>query len=241
MAVLRTLFFYLIFFPWTLLVVLLALPISLFGEDAIHRWGILWGRGCVRLGGIRFRVRGSEHIPQGQSAVYIANHQSNFDIPILYGGLPLQFRWLAKKELFDVPLFGLAMRRCGYIPIDRSDRRQAMHSMTEAARQIREGTSVVVFPEGTRTPDGALQEFKKGGFLIAVKAQAPVVPVAIRGSYQVMPRSRWWLAAGAVEMEIFPPIATTGMKNADLERLVAQTRQPIAAFLEVPANDQHAA
>jgi len=236
--VLRTLFFYLIFYPWTLVVLLTALPISLFGESAIHNWGILWGRSCVWLGGIRLRVRGSEHLPQGQSAVFIANHQSNFDIPILYGGLPLQFRWLAKKELFDVPLFGLAMKRCGYIPIDRSDRRKAMHSITAAAKQINEGTSVVVFPEGTRTPDGELKEFKKGGFLIAVKAQVPVVPVAIRGSYRVMPRNRWRIEPGLVEMEIFPPIITAGMKNSDLDRLMSEVRLPIAGLLEGASTDE---
>lgn len=235
---LRTLLFYLTFYPWTLLVLLLALPISLFGENAIHRWGIMWGRSCVWLGGIRLRVRGSEHLPQGQSAVYIANHQSNFDIPILYGGLPLQFRWLAKKELFDVPLFGLAMKRCGYIPIDRSDRRKAMHSITAAAKQINEGTSVMVFPEGTRTPDGELKEFKKGGFLIAVKAQVPVVPVAIRGSYRVMPRNRWRIEPGLVEMEIFPPIITAGMKNGDLDRLMSEVRHPIAGLLEGASTDE---
>ena len=235
---LRTLFFYLTFYPWTLLVLILALPISLFGENAIHNWGIMWGRSCVWLAGIRLRVRGSEHIPHQQSAVYIANHQSNFDIPILYGGLPLQFRWLAKKELFGVPLFGLAMKRCGYIPIDRSDRRKAMHSMTEAARQINEGTSVVLFPEGTRTPDGELKEFKKGGFLLAVKAQVPLVPVAICGSYRVMSRNSWRIEPGVVDIEIFPPIATTGMKNGDLGQLMNRTRQPIASLLEGASVDE---
>lgn len=238
---LRTLFFYLTFYPWTLLVLLLALPISLFGENAVHRWGIIWGRSCIWLGGVHLRVRGSEHIPRGQSAVYIANHQSNFDIPILYGGLPLQFRWLAKKELFDVPLFGLAMKCCGYIPIDRSDRRTAMHSMTAAARQVKEGASVIIFPEGTRTPDGELKEFKKGGFLIAVKAQVPIVPVAIRGSYQVMPRNRWRIEAGVVEMEIFPPLDTTGLKNSDIDNLMARVRHPISRLLGGSANEQNAA
>jgi len=240
--VLRTLFFYLTFYPWTLLVLLAALPISLFGENAIHNWGIFWGRSCLWLGGVRLRVRGAGHIPQQGSAVYVANHQSNFDIPLLYAGLPLQFRWLAKKELFDVPLFGLAMKRCGYIPIDRSDRRKAMKSMTTAARRINEGTSVIVFPEGTRTHDGKLQEFKKGGFLIAVKAQVPVVPVAIKGSYQVMPRNRWSIKGGPVEVEIFPPLPTEGLKNSDTDTLMQQARQPIAALLEGTSPDeQHAA
>jgi len=139
---------------------------------------------------------------------------------------------MAKQELFNIPLFGLAMRRCGYIPIDRSDRRKAMHSMNVAAKRISDGASVIVFPEGTRTLDGQLQEFKKGGFLIAIKAQVPIVPVAINGSFAVMSKSSLRIHGGTVEMQIFPPIATAGMKNADCDDLMRATRQPIAANLE---------
>jgi len=225
--VLRTLFFYLIYYPWTLLVILIALPLSLFGENSVHRLGMIWGRSALLLAGLKVDVLGSDYIPRDQSAVYIVNHSSNFDIPILYAGLPLQFRWMAKKELFDVPLFGLAMRRCGYIPIDRSDRRKALQSMTEAAKQINQGASVIVFPEGTRTPDGHLQEFKKGGFLIAVKAQVPVVPVAITGSFNVMSKNSLRIHKSKIEMEIFPPIATEGLSNKDTEQLMEQVRAPI--------------
>ncbi|WP_303722288.1 1-acyl-sn-glycerol-3-phosphate acyltransferase [Malonomonas rubra] len=234
---LRTIFFYLTFYPWTLFVLLAALPISLLGENSVHRWGILWGRSALLLAGLKFNVRGSEHIPQSRSVVYIVNHQSNFDIPILYAGLPLQFRWMAKQELFNIPLFGLAMRRCGYIPIDRSDRRKAMQSMSEAAKQIRDGASVIVFPEGTRTPDGQLQEFKKGGFLISLKAQVPIVPVAIKGSYAVMSKNSLRINKGAIEMEIFPPIETSDLKNVDIEQLIADTRKPIAEKLEGVISD----
>jgi 1-acyl-sn-glycerol-3-phosphate acyltransferase len=240
--VLRTLFFYLTFYPWTLFVLLAALPLSLLGENMVHRWGIIWGRSALLLSGLHIKVRGSENIPQDRSVIYIVNHQSNFDIPILYAGLPLQFRWMAKQELFNVPLFGLAMRRCGYIPIDRSDRRKAMHSMNEAARQIHDGASVIIFPEGTRSSDGQLQEFKKGGFLIAVKSQVPVVPVAIRGSFEVMSRNSWRINGGSIEMEIFPSIDTTGMKNSDTGQLMEKVRQPIATKLEGAISDnQHTA
>lgn len=239
---LRTLFFSLTFYPWTLFVLLLALPISLLGENLVHRWGILWGRSALLLAGLPIKVTGSEHIPQNRSAVYIVNHQSNFDIPILYAGLPLQFRWMAKQELFNIPLFGLAMRRCGYIPIDRSDRRKAMLSIKDAAKQIRDGASVIVFPEGTRTADGHLQEFKKGGFLIAVKAQVPIVPVAITGSYAVLSKGKLLINKGAIEMEIFPPIETSGLKNSAIDELLNRVRQPIADKQEgTSRDDQHAA
>ena len=239
---LRTLFFCLTFYPWTLFVLLTALPISLLGENMVHRWGIIWGRSALLLAGLRIKVHGTENIPREQSAVYIVNHQSNFDIPILYAGLHLQFRWMAKQELFDIPLFGLAMKRCGYIPIDRSDRRKAMHSMNDAAKQICDGASVIIFPEGTRTPNGELQEFKKGGFLIAVKAQVPVVPVVIKGSFEVMAKGSLRINGGNIEMEVFPAIATAGLKNSDIDQLMAQVRQPIAAKMEgAVSDDQHAA
>jgi 1-acyl-sn-glycerol-3-phosphate acyltransferase len=236
--VLRTLFFYLTYYPWTLIVLLLAFPVSLFGQNSVHQLGIIWGRSALLLAGLKIKVKGSEHIPSDRSVVYIVNHSSNFDIPILYAGLPLQFRWLAKKELFDIPLFGHGMRRCGYIPIDRSDRRKAMRSMNEAAQQIHDGASVIVFPEGTRTPDGQLQEFKKGGFLIAVKAQVPVVPVAISGSFAVMSKNSLRINKSNIEMEIFPPIETRELKNADIEQLMEQTRQPIAARLQGATSDR---
>lgn len=236
---LRAFFYFLFFIPWTLFVVLTAFPVSLFGENRVHRYGIIWGRGCLWLAGTKIRVQGAEHLPLHQSAVYIANHQSNFDIPALYAGLPIQFRWLAKKELFDVPLFGPAMKRCGYIPIDRSDRRQAMHSLNEAARQISEGASVIVFPEGTRTEDGQLQDFKKGGFLIAVKAQVPIIPIAIKGSYQVMAKNHFQLQPGKIEIKIFPPIATAGLKTNAIDTLMQQAREPIAKSLQgIEAHEQ---
>lgn len=234
---LRAIIYFALFFPWTFFVVLTAFPISLLGENIVHRYGIFWGRSCLWLAGLKVRVKGAENIPQGQPAVYAANHQSNFDIPALYAGLPLQFRWLAKKELFDVPLFGPAMKRCGYIPIDRSDRRKAMHSMNEAAQRISQGASVIVFPEGTRTPDGQLQEFKKGALVIAVKAQVPVVPVAIRGSYQIMPKNVLKINPGPIDIEIFPPIATEGLKTKAIDNLSEQTQQLIATALKEHASD----
>ncbi|MCK4620777.1 MAG: 1-acyl-sn-glycerol-3-phosphate acyltransferase [Desulfuromonadales bacterium] len=235
---LRTFFYFAIFYPWTLLVVLLTLPLSLLGENVVHRLGIFWGHSCLLLAGLRVQVKGSEHIPQDRSVIYIINHQSNFDIPALYSGLPLQFRWLAKKELFDIPLFGPAMKRCGYIPIDRSDRRKAMHSMNDAAKRIKAGSSVIIFPEGTRSSDGKLQEFKRGGFLIALKAQVPIVPVAIRGSFAVMSRDSLRIHPGPITIELFPPIETVGLKHTDIDKLIQQVREPIAQAVEGTETDE---
>ncbi len=191
---LRAIFFNLCFFPWTALVIICGAPFSLISPDYMHNCGRIWGIVSLWLAGVRLRVEGVEHLPGGdQPVIFAGNHQSNFDILCYFAGLRLQFRWMAKQELFRIPLFGLAMRRCGYISIDRRDRRKAMKSMLAAAEQIRNGTSVVIFPEGTRSEDGHLQEFKKGGFLIALKAQVPIVPVAISGSRNVLPRDRFWI------------------------------------------------
>ncbi|MEA3544826.1 MAG: lysophospholipid acyltransferase family protein [Thermodesulfobacteriota bacterium] len=229
---LRTFFFYLTFYPWTLIASLLALFISLLGQDKMHSFVRFWGRSCLFLAGLGIEVKGLENIPADTPAIYISNHQSNFDIPIIFAGLPIQFRWMAKQELFQVPLFGHALKRTGCIPIDRSDRRKTMHSLIAAAQRIKAGVSVVIFPEGTRTPDGQLQKFKQGALLIAVKAQVPVIPVAIHGSYQILPKDRWKIAPGALKLEFFQPISTDGLKTGDLDTLTGKVHNQIANSLQ---------
>ena len=230
---LRTIFFYVCFFPWTALVVICGTPFSLFSPNYMHNWSRLWGVVSLRLAGMRLEIEGQEHLPApGQPVIFVGNHQSNFDILSYFAGLPLQFRWMAKAELFRVPLFGLAMRRSGYVAIDRSDRRKAMQSMTIAAERIRGGTSVVIFPEGTRSADGRLQEFKKGGFLIALKAQVPIVPVAISGSSQVMAKGELKFRPGTIRFRILPQTETAGLTNKDSDELVMKVRNAIAENLD---------
>jgi len=218
-------------FLWTLLMMLAGLPLSLISPDWLHNWGRLWAHGGLRLAGVRLSVRGTEHIPADRSAIFMPNHASNFDILVMYAGHPGQFRWLAKIELFRIPIFGLTMRRAGYIPIDRSDRRKALVSMGEAAQRIAADTSVIIFPEGTRTPHGRLQAFKKGGFMLARQSGAPIVPVAIRGSYQVMAKHSLRIRPGHITLEFFPPLASNGDQTRPVEELMSAVRQPIAAAL----------
>lgn len=229
---LRTIIFCLLFFPWTLLCLLLAITASLRGQSASHRVGIFWGKSCLLLAGLKLKVRGAEHIPKNQPVIYISNHQGNFDIPILYAGLPLQFRWLAKQELFKLPLFGSAMQRSGYIPIDRSDRRTTMRSINAAAKRIQDGASVIIFPEGTRSPDGQLQRFKKGALLLAIKAKVPVVPVTIRGSYQIQQKNSIMIHGGKPEVIISPPLATADLTTSQIEELTTRIHDQIADNLE---------
>ena len=229
---LRTFFFYLTFYPWTLIASFLALFISLLGQNKMHSFIRFWGRSCLFLAGLKIQIQGTENILHDSPAIYVSNHQSNFDIPIIFAGLPIQFRWMAKQELFRVPLFGLAMKRSGIIPIDRSNRHKAMHSIIVAAQRIKDGASVIIFPEGTRTPDGQLQEFKKGALLIAAKAQVPVVPIAIHGSYQIQPKDRWRINDGSLKLEFLPPIATEGLKSSDIDALTIKVHDQIANNLQ---------
>lgn len=234
---LRTLIFYLLFYPWTLFLILVSLPLSFISADLIHDCGIFWGRSCLKLAGLKLQIKGRENIPEQGPVIYVSNHQSNFDIPILYAGLPVQFRWLAKKELFRIPFFGLAMKRSGYIPIDRSDRRKTMHSLNQAAQRIRSGTSVIVFPEGTRTTDGQVQPFKKGALVIAAKAQVPIVPLAIQGSYGVQPKGRWIVNAGRLTLTVCPAINTKGLKVRDIEQLTSDIHTRIATEVKEGSPD----
>ena len=232
---LRTIFFYAIFYPWTVLALTIAVCLAPFGENIVHRWGILWGRSCLRLAGLKLKVTGSENLTVDGPAIYVSNHQSNFDIPLLYAGLPIQFRWMAKQELFRIPLFGAAMKRSGYIPIDRSNRKKAMRSLTTAARRIRDGVSVIVFPEGTRSVDGTLQPFKKGALLLAAKAGVPVIPMAIHGSHQVQPKGSLRITPTPLQLVIMPPIATAGLKMTHIDKLAEQVHDQIARCLKSDA------
>lgn len=229
---LRTLAFLLLLVPWTLFVILTGAPLSFISADLFHTYAGLWGRVALRLAGVSIDIQGRENIPAG-AAVFMPNHQSLFDILALFAGLPVQFRFLAKEELFRIPLFGMAMKRCGYIPVNRGDRRQAMASMQEAARRIAAGVSVIIFPEGTRSSTGRLLPFKKGGFQLALQSQMPIVPIAIEGTHAILPKHSRQLTSGHIRIHIFKPVPTAGLKSSDRDALMEQVRAPLAAILGV--------
>jgi len=172
---------------------------------ALARAGI---RGLLALAGVRVEITGREHLAGIGPRLYMANHQSNLDPPILLGALPGEIAFLAKKELFGVPLLGAVLRIGGLVPVDRSNRASAQASIASAAEAVRAGRSFLIFPEGTRSPDGQLLEFKKGPFYLAQQAAARVVPVAVRGSGACMPKGRWRIRPGRVEVRIQAPITT---------------------------------
>ena len=202
-----------------------------------HSVARLWGRGILFVSGIKVTVEGLTNIDASQSYIYMPNHLSNFDIPVMLSYLPAQFRWLAKTELFKITLFGLAMKRAGYISIDRSNRRSAFASLKRAAETIRKGTSVLIFPEGTRSLDGNMRTFKKGGFFLALNAGVPVVPVAIRGTWEIMSKNGWMIRPGRVVVQIARPIPTADYNRKTKGELMAKVRQAISEPQHMPESN----
>jgi len=192
----------------------------------------IWSPSVLWIGGIKVETKGKENIDVEQPYVVVANHESQIDIPVLFSGLPIGMRFLAKRSLFFIPFFGWSMAVAGYIPIDRSSRRKAVRSIDKAALRIRKGPSLMVFPEGTRSPDGGLKKFKTGAFVLAIKAGIPVLPVAIRGTFEVMPKSSLAIRPGNVECVIGRPIETKGMAMTNKEALKNQAFAAVAEMIE---------
>lgn len=184
------------------------------GGDLSHLVGRFWARSILCVSRVKVSVQGLERIDPAATYVYMANHQSMFDILALLGYLPIQFRWLAKTELFRIPIFGYSMARVGYISIDRSNRKSAIKSLKEAARKIAQGVSVVVFPEGTRSPDGEIRPFKKGGFYLAIDSGRPIVPVVIGGSHRIMPKGKLRIRPGRIVLSVNQPVETIPYKRS---------------------------
>lgn len=232
----RAYLFLLLFIPITALFALSAIFFTLFDASgrsyAFH--ARLWARVGLAMNLTPVELRGAEHLPDGPF-ILMSNHQSNFDILSLLAAMPRRIYWIAKKELFDIPVFGPSMRRGGYIPLDRSDGRKALKSMENAAAIIRNGSSVVMFPEGTRTRDGHLLPFKRGGFMLAVRAGVPVIPATINGSGRVNPGGLIRLYSGKITITLHPPITIPeGMKKSAAEEwLMDKVQAAIATGLEV--------
>jgi 1-acyl-sn-glycerol-3-phosphate acyltransferase len=192
----------------------------------------LWARMLLFIGGVRLKVEGLKHLDPHQTYIFAANHQSQFDIFAMHAAVPVGFSWLAKEELFRLPLLGAAMKGAGYIPINRTDRRAAFASIDEAATRVREGTSIVIFPEGTRSLDGKLKAFKKGGFFLAIKSRQPVVPVSISGSFRVLAKRRFRVHRGAIRVHFSPPIPTDTLSPADKDQLISEVRRVMQQHLQ---------
>lgn len=188
----------------------------------------VWGRSILFGARVKVTVKNPANIDPRRSYIYMSNHQSNFDIPVLLAYLPVQFRWLAKVELFHIPIFGFAMQRAGYISIDRSDRKAAILSLRRAAEIIRGGVSVMIFPEGTRSRDGNIRPFKSGGFILAIDSGVPIVPVIIHGTFPIMPKDKLRIRPGNVVLEIGKPVETSAYSRSGKAELLEKVRQIIS-------------
>ena len=189
----------------------------------------------VRLGlaltGIRFRIAGTDNLPLGRAAVYCANHQSNVDPPILFDALHPRMHILYKHEIDRIPILARAFRLGGFIPIDRRNKEAAMRSIEAGAESIRSGHSFLIFPEGTRSTTGDLLPFKKGGFVMAIKAQSPIVPIAVQGGRAAMTRGSWIIRPVQVSIRVGRPIETAGLGLNERDALILTVRREIKALL----------
>jgi 1-acyl-sn-glycerol-3-phosphate acyltransferase len=215
----------------------LALVASVFNStSAVQHWfARTWATIILKTIAIRVRIVGGEHLEGIPHAVYAANHLSALDIPVLYSSLPERFHIMAKQELFRYPFLGWYLKRSGQIPIVNGDPHASLRSLNRAGEGLRDGVPLVVFPEGGRSATGQLQAFMGGAFFVAIRAQVPVVPMAIVGTYERLPINSFHILTGEVVLAIGQAIPTSGLRVRDMEKLSAQVRQAIAELYDAHA------
>ena len=219
----------------TILFGLVSLIISLFETSGRRQITVAraWARFLLWVSGVKVKVEGLDKIAADGSYVFVSNHLSYMDTPVVLANIPVQFRFMAKRGLFQIPLLGTHLARAGHVPVPRDDPRAAVKAMTTAAQIVRErGISLLIFPEGGRTHDGALQPFKEGAAFIAIRAGVPLVPIALHGTREILPYGSSHVRSGAVTMRIGEPLATSDAQLRDRERLTAELRSRIVALLE---------
>ena len=181
--------------------------------EFVHRVQQFWSRSFYRLMFLPVTVEGLEHIQPGQSYVFVSNHQSMFDVWLIYGWLPVIFKWLMKAELRKVPFVGIACKAAGHIFVDRKNPKAAMESMENIKKQLKDGVCTVIFPEGTRTKDGQVGRFKRGAFQIALDLKLPIIPISLSGCYDVLPKGKPFVYRRPVRMYVGKPIDITQFEN----------------------------
>jgi 1-acyl-sn-glycerol-3-phosphate acyltransferase len=195
----------------------------------------------LKVSGVKMKVEGLEKIDPDATYVFVANHRSFMDIPVLLAYLPLQFRFLAKKGLFLIPFLGTHLRRAGHLPVIKDNPRASLKSMTDAARILREhGMSVMLFPEGGRSKDGILQDFIEGAAYIAVKSGVPIIPLAMTGTREVLPMGSLQIMSGIVELRIGDPIPTANLTMKDRATLTQTMHDRVADLLRSASQPQGA-
>ncbi len=228
---------WLVFFPFlaittTVFGIIATILAIIFGGRIASVMGVIWSRLNSYITPMFVQVIGKEKIEKKQSYVIVANHQSHYDIFVIYGWMPVDFRWVMKIQLLKVPFLGYSCYKIGHIFIDRSNPEKAKESINAAKDRIKGGTSIMFFPEGTRSNDGTLREFKKGAFKFALDMDLPILPVTIVGSRNVLPARSLKLFPGRAKLIIHDPIDITGYTEARMEELMAIARQRIEEGLQ---------
>jgi 1-acyl-sn-glycerol-3-phosphate acyltransferase len=185
----------------------------------------------LKIAGVKVEVDGLEKLDPAKTYVFTPNHQSIIEVPLMVTYLGRKTAFLAKKELFKLPIFGYGMMQIGIIPVDRSNSAAAIQSARKATQNLKAGKSYVVYPEGTRSPDGRVLPFKKGAFLMAVDAGVPVVPITVSGSSRVMPKGKVKILPGTIRLTVHKPISTDGYSRANVSELVDLVRTSVVSAL----------
>ncbi len=212
---------------------LAALFAILVNEQTGNFFGIMWAKFNSFVTMMKVEVKGSENIDKNQSYVIAANHQSLYDIYVIYGWLPIPFKWVMKIQLREVPFLGYACYKLGHVFIDRSNREKALKSIEEAKSRIQNGSSIFFFPEGTRSMSGELQDFKKGAFKTALDFDLPILPVSIINTYNILPTGTINLTPGTAKIVVHKPIEIDNYNDDNIEELMERTRGIIHKGIEV--------
>lgn len=216
---------------------LLATVVGLFDKSGnrSHNISRLWCRLLCQLNGVKVEIIGRENILTDRPQIFVSNHQGYFDIFALSGYLPVQIRWVAKSSLFKLPFMGWAMSASGYIPVVRDDRKKAYEAFNKTIEKIKEGSSIIIFPEGTRSEDGEIGPFKKGSNLIASRSKSPMVPITIIGSGDIIKKGSARITPGSVQIIISPPVEPSNDKKEN-EAVLESIRETIIATTKRQAN-----
>jgi len=188
----------------------------------------IWARSVLKVAGVKVEVEGLDRVDPERGYVVMANHASYFDVLALLAVLPGQYRFVAKKTLFQIPLFGWALKAGGFIPVDRRDRSKAREIWAAAGDRLAHGASVFFYPEGTRSPDGRIHTFHRGAFLVAMHTGAPILPVGVTGAWQVMPRDRFSIQPGTIRVRFGEPVETGERSVREKKELIRDVRQEVA-------------
>ena len=215
--------------PATLALGLLAILVSWVPPrgDLTSAVARLWGRGLLAAAGVRVEVEVHPAVVPSRGYLVMANHASYFDVAAMLAVIPGTYRFVAKRSLFAIPVFGWALRAGGFIPVDRKDKRRAREVWAAAGDRVRRGASVLFYPEGTRSPDGRIHRFQRGAFLVALKTGAPIVPAGISGAHAVLPRRRWTVRPGTIRVRFGPPIDPAEYSLRERDELIRRVREEV--------------